>query len=147
MRCFVTVGTTKFDALIEALLEDRILSVLQSLGFTELSIQSGHYDMEAHLNGLKSYVQEICSRNGTLYANSRGLKVRINRVPIMPFLDSFQELFPVYCARDEECRFDSWTRWCWNLYGSFIILQTIAGSGQQQAVEQSSIRAGRTSCP
>jgi len=75
MRCFVTVGTTKFGALVDALLEEKLLLSLHSLGFKELSIQSGDYEMESRLNGL-DYVQEVSNRNGNLYAKSRGLNIR-----------------------------------------------------------------------
>jgi len=75
MRCFITVGTTKFDALIELLLEEKILLFLHSLGFRELSIQSGDYQMESCLNRLE-YVHQVSERNGNLYAKSHGLNIR-----------------------------------------------------------------------
>ncbi|CAM9114911.1 unnamed protein product [Scytosiphon promiscuus] len=39
---FVTVGTTKFDALIEAIDDAALLSILSSKGFTSLTAQIGH---------------------------------------------------------------------------------------------------------
>lgn len=39
---FVTVGTTKFDALIEAIDHPEVLSGLSSKGFTSLTAQIGH---------------------------------------------------------------------------------------------------------
>ncbi|CEG43716.1 udp-n-acetylglucosamine transferase [Plasmopara halstedii] len=42
MHAFVTVGTTKFDALIEALDTDACLSALVSRGFTSIRMQIGH---------------------------------------------------------------------------------------------------------
>lgn len=41
---FVTVGTTRFDALIEAVDRPAILSGLLSRGFTSLTVQIGHGD-------------------------------------------------------------------------------------------------------
>ena len=40
-RVFVTVGTTKFDALIENVLSENTLSVLASLGYQEIIVQYG----------------------------------------------------------------------------------------------------------
>ncbi|KAG7379751.1 N-acetylglucosaminyldiphosphodolichol N-acetylglucosaminyltransferase catalytic subunit alg13 [Phytophthora pseudosyringae] len=42
MRAFVTVGTTKFDALVAALDTDACLSALVARGFTSLRMQIGH---------------------------------------------------------------------------------------------------------
>lgn len=42
MEAFVTVGTTKFDALVEALDTDACLSALVARGFTSLRLQIGH---------------------------------------------------------------------------------------------------------
>lgn len=42
MLAFVTVGTTKFDALVEALDTDACLSALVACGFTSLRMQIGH---------------------------------------------------------------------------------------------------------
>ncbi|ETK83732.1 hypothetical protein F441_11396 [Phytophthora nicotianae CJ01A1] len=42
MHAFVTVGTTKFDALIVALDTDACLSALVARGFTSLRMQIGH---------------------------------------------------------------------------------------------------------
>ncbi|KAG7400109.1 N-acetylglucosaminyldiphosphodolichol N-acetylglucosaminyltransferase catalytic subunit alg13 [Phytophthora boehmeriae] len=42
MRAFVTVGTTKFEALIETLDTDACLSALVARGFTSLRLQIGH---------------------------------------------------------------------------------------------------------
>ncbi|EGZ20688.1 hypothetical protein PHYSODRAFT_259480 [Phytophthora sojae] len=42
MHAFVTVGTTKFDALISALDTDACLSALVARGFTSLRMQIGH---------------------------------------------------------------------------------------------------------
>ncbi|KAG3111637.1 hypothetical protein PI124_g6342 [Phytophthora idaei] len=42
MHAFVTVGTTKFDALVAALDTDACLSALVARGFTSLRMQIGH---------------------------------------------------------------------------------------------------------
>ncbi|CAI5743216.1 unnamed protein product [Hyaloperonospora brassicae] len=42
MRVFVTVGTTKFDALVAALDTDACLSALVARGFTSVRMQIGH---------------------------------------------------------------------------------------------------------
>ncbi|KAK1929926.1 UDP-N-acetylglucosamine transferase subunit ALG13 [Phytophthora citrophthora] len=42
MNAFVTVGTTKFDALVRALDTDACLSALTARGFTSLRMQIGH---------------------------------------------------------------------------------------------------------
>lgn len=39
---FVTVGTTKFDALVEAIDDPRVRSCLTAKGFTSLLVQIGH---------------------------------------------------------------------------------------------------------
>lgn len=41
---FVTVGTTRFDSLIEAVDQPAVLSTLASKGFTSLTAQIGHGD-------------------------------------------------------------------------------------------------------
>jgi UDP-N-acetylglucosamine transferase subunit ALG13 len=75
MRCFVTVGTTTFDALIEAIVDEKTLLLLNKLGFNELSIQPGSFNMESLLNTL-DYVHDVGDRNGTLYAKAHGINVR-----------------------------------------------------------------------
>lgn len=46
MRVFVTVGTTKFDALVRALDSDACLQVLADRGCTHLLLQIGHGEYE-----------------------------------------------------------------------------------------------------
>uniref|UniRef100_A0A915PW52 UDP-N-acetylglucosamine transferase subunit ALG13 n=1 Tax=Setaria digitata TaxID=48799 RepID=A0A915PW52_9BILA len=41
MRCFVTVGSTDFDAMIYAILEQKCLDSLNQIGITDLLIQIG----------------------------------------------------------------------------------------------------------
>ncbi|XP_067942448.1 UDP-N-acetylglucosamine transferase subunit ALG13-like [Watersipora subatra] len=41
MRCFITVGTTKFDELVEAATSDPFLNVLYGKGYRHLLIQAG----------------------------------------------------------------------------------------------------------
>jgi beta-1,4-N-acetylglucosaminyltransferase len=42
MRVFVTVGSTKFDSLIQEVLSPRILTILRKRGCTSLTIQCGN---------------------------------------------------------------------------------------------------------
>lgn len=42
MRCFVTVGSTKFDALIKEVLSENVLNILKINGFNQLYIQCGN---------------------------------------------------------------------------------------------------------
>ena len=39
---FVTVGSTKFDALVEAVLSDPVLDALRRKGYVRLAVQSGN---------------------------------------------------------------------------------------------------------
>jgi UDP-N-acetylglucosamine transferase subunit ALG13 len=41
LKCFVTVGSTQFDELIESVLSDDVLARLKSLGIDQLTIQFG----------------------------------------------------------------------------------------------------------
>ena len=40
-RVFVTVGTTRFDALVEAVLAPEVLDSLEALGYGALTVQYG----------------------------------------------------------------------------------------------------------
>lgn len=42
MQAFVTVGSTKFDALIDSVLSQQVLAALRLQGYTTLVIQSGN---------------------------------------------------------------------------------------------------------
>lgn len=46
MRCFVTVGSTEFDALIRAVVERKCLESLNIIGITDLLIQMGRGKVE-----------------------------------------------------------------------------------------------------
>lgn len=46
MRCFVTVGSTEFDALIRAVTERKCLESLNKIGVTDLLIQMGKSEVE-----------------------------------------------------------------------------------------------------
>lgn len=41
MKVFVTVGTTKFDDLIESIIRESTISALKSVGVTEILLQTG----------------------------------------------------------------------------------------------------------
>lgn len=101
MRCFVTVGTTRFDALVEAVLDEKNLIRLQTLGFRELSLQPGNFDIEAHLRSLE-YVKEISNRNGIFYAKACGLNVGslLRSFVAFSLLDTLEGLFPYGFSRD-----------------------------------------------
>ena len=42
MRVFVTIGSTKFDSLVEAALSPPVISALREKGYTELHVQCGN---------------------------------------------------------------------------------------------------------
>jgi len=46
MIAFVTVGSTKFDALVEAAISEPVLSALRNLGYTRLILQRGNSVIE-----------------------------------------------------------------------------------------------------
>jgi beta-1,4-N-acetylglucosaminyltransferase len=46
MIAFVTVGSTKFDALVEAAISEPVLSALCNLGYTRLILQRGNSVIE-----------------------------------------------------------------------------------------------------
>ncbi|KAK6107808.1 Glycosyltransferase 28 C-terminal domain family protein [Brugia pahangi] len=46
MRCFVTVGSTEFDALIRVVVERKFLESLKEIGITDLLIQMGKGKIE-----------------------------------------------------------------------------------------------------
>ena len=48
-RCFVTVGSTHFDPLVEAVLSPLTLDALHLKGYTELVVQCGKYARTTHL--------------------------------------------------------------------------------------------------
>jgi hypothetical protein len=104
MRCFVTVGTTRFDALIETVLTEQTLLSLQGLGFNELSIQSGNFDVETYVKGL-DYFGDFSSHNDIFYAKAHDLNVSyfIDIHILFGYLDSLQILLSVYCTRDAKC--------------------------------------------
>ncbi|KAI0046710.1 glycosyltransferase family 1 protein [Auriscalpium vulgare] len=51
MRAFVTVGSTKFDALIHAALSAPVTSALGRKGYTELVVQCGNSEVEERVFG------------------------------------------------------------------------------------------------
>jgi beta-1,4-N-acetylglucosaminyltransferase len=46
MRLFVTVGTTKFDYLVQKVLSEEVLQKLRDRGFTEVTLQTGKSDFD-----------------------------------------------------------------------------------------------------
>lgn len=51
MLAFVTVGSTHFDALIDAVLSVSVLDALKEKGYDRLVVQCGAYDKANKLNG------------------------------------------------------------------------------------------------
>lgn len=52
MRCFVTVGTTKFDALVAAVCSPDVVAALLALGIRHVVVQYGHGDPPSVVSGL-----------------------------------------------------------------------------------------------
>ncbi len=53
MLVFVTVGSTRFDALVQAALSDRVLAALSQAGYTTIVIQCGNSDF-AHAHSIQN---------------------------------------------------------------------------------------------
>lgn len=51
MRVFTTVGSTKFDALVNAVLSEPVLRALRLQGYSTLVIQSGNSEVGAKCTG------------------------------------------------------------------------------------------------
>jgi beta-1,4-N-acetylglucosaminyltransferase len=49
MRAFVTVGSTRFDVLIHAVLDDAVLAALSRRGYDQLVVQCGNSGIDADL--------------------------------------------------------------------------------------------------
>lgn len=47
MRAFATVGSTRFDALVRAVLSPDVLAALRNRGYTELAVQCGDSALDA----------------------------------------------------------------------------------------------------
>ena len=54
MRVFVTVGSTRFDRLVAAVLGEEVQQFLAGLGYTDLTVQYGNSDVPAHIPALLS---------------------------------------------------------------------------------------------
>uniref|UniRef100_A0A7E5A0M3 UDP-N-acetylglucosamine transferase subunit ALG13 n=1 Tax=Panagrellus redivivus TaxID=6233 RepID=A0A7E5A0M3_PANRE len=69
--CFVTVGSTQFDALIEAVLTDEVQEDLRSLGITQTTLQTGAGTAidSAVPEGLRG------SDNGGCFVTKNGMKI------------------------------------------------------------------------
>lgn len=50
MRAFVTVGSTKFDSLVQAVLSQPVLHALRSKGYLKLVVQCGNSHIEGYAN-------------------------------------------------------------------------------------------------
>ena len=55
MRAFVTVGSTAFDLLVDAILQPNALKALRNKGYTELVIQCGDTKLESLREQLPEY--------------------------------------------------------------------------------------------
>src|ERR1700761_5337837 len=55
MRAFVTVGSTTFDLLVDAILQPNALKALRNKGYTELVIQCGDTKLESLRKRLPEY--------------------------------------------------------------------------------------------
>lgn len=51
MRVFTTVGSTKFDALVNAVLSEPVLRALRLQGYSTLVIQSGNSEVDVECTG------------------------------------------------------------------------------------------------
>ncbi|MFH4979268.1 hypothetical protein AB6A40_005977 [Gnathostoma spinigerum] len=47
-RCFVTVGSTRFDSLIQQMVSDEVVSSLKAIGISEVVMQIGHSQRPSH---------------------------------------------------------------------------------------------------
>lgn len=64
-RCiFVTVGSTHFDELVEAVLAPKVLQALRQRGFSKLVVQTGKYE-----------IPDIGQRDGEWHWESEGLMI------------------------------------------------------------------------
>lgn len=79
MLAFVTVGSTRFDALVQAALSEQVLSALKQKGYTDLVLQCGDSDFD---------LGQALSREQTRRTAIHGLEVEIWR-----FQPSLQETF------------------------------------------------------
>lgn len=75
-KCFVTVGTTRFDLLIEYVTSPAILRRLKQIGCKEITLQTGNSDAE-----IGEYVKEDIKLN--LYRFKDSIKEDINRADLV----------------------------------------------------------------
>ncbi|KAJ3176915.1 N-acetylglucosaminyldiphosphodolichol N-acetylglucosaminyltransferase catalytic subunit alg13 [Irineochytrium annulatum] len=121
LSVFVTVGTTKFDALVELIATPRIVNALNDLGFTDLVLQHGNssnpfkdktpdaskrikifaYDFKPSLRPDMEAAALIISHAGTgTIIESLGLKKRLIAVPNPTLMHNHQLEFAL--ALEEE---------------------------------------------
>ncbi|KAK0459599.1 glycosyl transferase [Desarmillaria tabescens] len=80
MLVFVTVGSTRFDALVQAALSDHVLTALSKAGYTTAVIQCGNSDF-AHAHSIQN--------GGTL--NTQQQNVTVEMYKFKPSLESDYE--------------------------------------------------------
>lgn len=136
MQAFVTVGSTKFDGLIDAIVSEDFLTRLSSSGYTRLVVQYGNSKLRQPL------------RNETIH------DVEVIAWPFKPNLGEeylAADLIISHAGLGEVCaRFRSLTAHArfWNHFGSAEIKQTIDCRGERDFAAQSPERARRSSfCP
>ncbi|TFK27370.1 glycosyltransferase family 1 protein [Coprinopsis marcescibilis] len=64
MRAFVTVGSTKFDALIQKVFSQEVLEALQKQGYTEVIVQCGNSSFEEQRGAADGEHPVIVQRGG-----------------------------------------------------------------------------------
>lgn len=64
-NAFITVGSTKFDSLIEAVFTDKVLSALKRKGYTEIVVQCGN-SVFAYADTIAGGEEQILQRNGVV---------------------------------------------------------------------------------
>ncbi|KAI0748184.1 glycosyl transferase [Daedaleopsis nitida] len=64
MHVFVTVGSTRFDALVQTVLSDPVLDVLRTKGYHSIDVQCGNSDLDPSLPGLRRNADDHWQRTG-----------------------------------------------------------------------------------
>ena len=66
MEAFLTVGSTRFDALVDAALSKPVLSTLHSKGYTKLTVQCGNSSFDS---------APSFSHDGEIFIESEGISI------------------------------------------------------------------------